>query len=73
MKTPLNELLDFLDTQKGVPNIRVLVNQLGLLEKEKHVILDAFNKGYFSYFFETDGNWDLDYYNKIFGKDGMHT
>lgn len=73
MKTPLNELLDFLDTQEGVPNIRVLVNQLGLLEKERRVILDAFNKGYFSYFFETDGNLGLDYYNKIFGKDELHT
>ncbi len=72
MKTPLNELLDFLDTQEGVPNIRVLVNQLGLLEKEKNEIINAFINGTHRVLLEEDLDANA-YFDAKFGKDGMHT
>lgn len=64
MKTPLNELLDFLDTQEGIPNIRVLVNQLGLLEKEKYIIERAYNEGYYRDEEIANG---VDYFKQKFG------
>lgn len=46
MKTPIEEIIESLDGNKGSIEVNGLIAHLSLfLEKEKQVIIDAYNKG----------------------------